>query len=116
MGRAKGNPTVLQMDIIDLLSQGLSTKEVCAKLDCSPETIRVIKSNSDLKQLFYNRCREQVSNLIPVAIKRLRNILNDDNALATAHLAACKEVLERSHLSELTDNTNTEIKVTVSYE
>lgn len=112
----KGKPTVLQMDILDLWVRGLSTKEICGKLDCSDETVRLVKKNEELKKIYYDRQREQVIELIPLAIKRLKNILNDDEVQPNAQIAAVREVFERSHLSELTDSTDSEIKITVSYE
>jgi orotate phosphoribosyltransferase-like protein len=113
---AKGNPTVLQLNIVDLWVQGFSTKEICDKLQCSDETVRLVRKNDELKQIYFDRQREQVIDLIPLAVKRLKNILRDDDVQATAQIAAVREVFERAHLSELTDKTDNEIKITVSYE
>ena len=103
------------MDILDLWVQGLSTREICSKLNCSDETVRLVRKNEELKKIYYDRQREQVIELIPLAIKRLREILRDDEVQATAQIAAVREVFERAHL-ELTDNIDKEIKITVSYE
>lgn len=108
--------TALQLDIVGAWVAGLSTKEIADKLECSVETVRLAKKNEELKQIYYDRQREQIIELIPLAIKRLKNILRDDDVQATAQIAAVKEVFERSHLKELTDNTDKEIKITVSYE
>jgi orotate phosphoribosyltransferase-like protein len=113
---AKKNPTVLQMDIVGLWVMGLSTREIANKLDCSDETVRLVKKNDDLKQIYYDRQREQVIDLIPLAVKRLRTILRDDEVQATAQIAAVREVFERARLTELTENADNEIKITVSYE
>ena len=109
-------PTVLQMDIVENWVAGLTNKEIAEKLDCSTETVRLAKKNDTLKHIYFDRQREQIIELIPLAIKRLRNILRDDDVQATAQIAAVREVFERAHLSELTDNADKEIKITVSYE
>jgi len=108
--------TTLQMDIVDLWIKGMSTREIADRLDCSMETVRLAKKREDLKQMFYDRQREQIVELIPLAVKRLRGILEDSSVQATAQIAAVKEVFERAHLSELTDGANKEIKISVSYD
>ena len=107
---------MLQLNIVKLWADGLSNSEIAEKLACSTETVRSVKKNAELKQLYYERQRDQIVELIPLAIKRLKNILRDDEVQATAQIAAIREVFERSHLKELMDNTDKEIKITVSYE
>ena len=108
--------TALQLDILDLWVQGWTTSAICDELKCSAETVRLVKKREDLKQMFFERQREQVIDLIPLAVKRLRDIIRDPDTQATAAVGAIKEVFERAHLSELTDNADKEIKITVTYE
>ena len=116
MAKDKNRLTALQLDIVDLWVRGLTSREIADKLECSPETVRLTKKRDDIKQIFYNRQREQIIELMPLAVKRLKNILEDGSVQATAQIAAIKEVFERSHFNELTDNSDREIKITVSYE
>jgi len=108
--------TALQLDIVERWVQGMSTRDICEELKCSAETVRLVKKREDLKEIFYARQREQVIDLIPLAIRRLKDILRDPDTQATAAVGAIKEVFERAHLSELTDNADREIKITVTYE
>lgn len=114
--QTKGQPTVLQQDILDLWVQGVSNKEIAERLNCSVESVRNVKKNDDYKQQFYERQAAQIIELIPLAVKRLRDMLKDDDVQASVQIAAIKEVFDRAHLSELTDSTDNEIKITVSYE
>jgi DNA-binding CsgD family transcriptional regulator len=108
--------TALQGNIIQLWANGLSNAEIAAQLGCSTESVRSVKKNPDYKKLYYERQHEQIVELIPLAVTRLRSILRDDTVQATAAIAAVREVLDRSHLSELMDNTEKEIRITVNYE
>ena len=108
--------TALHGNIIKLWADGLSNSQIATQLGCSTESVRSVKKNPDYKKLYYERQHEQIVELIPCAISRLRSILKDDTVQATAQIAAVREVFERSHLSELMDNTDKEIKVTVTYE
>ena len=110
------NPTVLQMDIIDLWVQGMSRKDIADALGCTPKTVDNTKADPELKQLYYERCNKEIESLVPLAISRLRGILESDKTQGSVHVAAVREVLDRSHLKELLDTANKEIKVTVSYE
>ena len=112
----KKQPTVLQGNIIKLWADGLSNSEIAAQLACSTESVRSVKKNPDFKKLYFERQHEQIVELVPLAIKRLRTILKDDSVQATAQIAAVREVMERSHLGELMDNTDKEIRITVAYE
>lgn len=117
MAKATGkNPTVLQMDIIDLWTQGQSNEEIALRLNCSVQTVKDTKKIDSLKQIFYERQNAQIEELLPLAIKRLTNLLKDDKQMGTVHIAAVREVLDRSHLKELMDNSNKDIKITVTYE
>lgn len=109
-------PTVLQMDIIENWAAGLSAKEIAGKLNCSEETVKNTKKIESLRKIYYERQSSQIVELIPLAIKRLTGILKDDNTQAAVQIAAIREVLDRSHLSELMDVTDKDIKITVTYE
>ena len=112
----KKQPTALQGNIIKLWADGLSNAEIATQLNCSTESVRSVKKNPDFKKMYIERQHRQIVELVPFAIKRLRRILTDDTVQATAQIAAVREVFERAHLTELTNNTDKEIKITVSYE
>ena len=117
MATASGkNPTVLQMNIIDLWAQGWKENEIAIRLECSKETVRSVKKNETFKKMFYERQNTQIVELLPLAVQRLKNLLEAKNTQGTVLIAAVREVLERSHLSELMDTTDKEIKITVTYE
>jgi len=117
MSKAKGeNPTVLQMNILDLWAQGHSNDSIASALNCSVETIRSVKKSEPLKKIFYERQNAQIVDVLPIAIKRLITILRDDDVQAAVHIAAVKEVFDRAHLTELTQIGDKEIKISVTYE
>jgi uncharacterized protein YjcR len=116
MAKQKGTMTVLQFDIVELWVQGLSAKDISAQLNCSVETVRAVKKNEEYKKMYYDRQREQVIDLIPLAIKRLKNLLGDDDVQASVAIAAIKETLDRANLGALMDNSDKDIKIVVSYE
>jgi len=108
--------TELQFKIIDLLVEGMSRKEIADKLGCSLVTIDTTKADPDLKRRYLEKCNEQISDLVPLAIQRLHKLIRNDKTQASVQVAAIKEVLDRSHLRELINVEAPEIKVTVSYE
>lgn len=108
--------TALQLNIIELLSQGISRQDIANKLGCCLKSIDDAKGDPELKRMYYEKCSDAVEQLIPLAIRRLRGILEDDKMQGSVHVAAVREVLDRSHLKELLDKVDKEIKVTVSYE
>jgi hypothetical protein len=113
---AKGTPTNLQMDIISGLAAGMTSKEICAELSCSSESVRLVKNNPELKALYQKRCFEQFGDLVPLAYRRLKDLLNDESTQGSVVIAACREVFEISKVKELADNTDTQINIKVSYE
>jgi transposase len=109
--------TTLRLEIIDCLVRGMSRQEIAKELDCSTRTVDRAKNDPELKQQYYERCNEAINDLIPIALKRLRKLLESDKTQATAQVAAVREVLDRSCLKELLNNTeNNDIKVVISYE
>jgi len=115
--RASGKqPTVLHMDIIELWAQGVSNKEIAARLKCSTETVIATKQNEVYKKMFYERQNAQIVELVPLAIKRLTEMLKDDRVQASVQIAAIKEVFDRAHLTELLDVGNKDVRITVTYE
>lgn len=108
--------TKLQMDIVELLAQGLTRHEIAEQLGCSVGTVSDVRNDPDLKQKYYELCNQQVEQLVPLALKRLKEILENDKANGSVHVAAVREVLDRSHMKELLDATEKKIEVIVSYE
>lgn len=109
-------PTVLQMNIIELWANGDSTATIAEKLNCSESTIKKAKADPDLKQQYYSVCNEKIEKLVPLAIQRLDRLITDDSQQGAVHIAAVREILDRSHLKELTEKLNTQIDITVRYE
>lgn len=108
--------TALQMNIIELLAQGKSRPEIAAELKCCLKTVDDVKGDATLKQIYYEKCNDQIETLVPMAISRLKGILEDDSQQGSVHVAAVREVLDRSHLKELLDATDKNINITISYE
>ena len=108
--------TALQMEIVSRMVQGMGRQEIAKDLGCSLKTVDDTKGDPALKRLYYEKCNEQIEQLLPLALQRLRDILTDNNQQGSVHVAAVREVLDRSHLKELIDATDKEIKVIVSYE
>jgi len=110
------NVTVLNMDIIELWAAGVSAKDTAERLNCSAETVRGVRNNDEFKRMFYERQNAQIIELIPLAVKRLTEMLKDDTVQASVQIAAIKEVFDRAHLTELTQIGDKEIKISVTYE
>ena len=108
--------TVKQIQVLELLVQGFSRKEIADKIGCSVKTVDAVKGDPELRQIYYQRCNDQVEQLLPLALRRLKDIITDDKQQGSVHIAAIKEILERSHLRELTDDSNKPINVVISYE
>lgn len=94
----------------------MNNADIAAQLGCSVETVRSVKANDVFKRQFYEQQNAQIVELIPVAVKRLADMIKDDSVQASVHISAVKEVLDRAHLTDLLDNTDKNIKITVSYE
>jgi hypothetical protein len=116
VGVAKGKVvTVLNMDIIELWVQGVSASDTAERLNCSLETVRAVRNNDEFKRIFYERQNAQIVELLPLAVKRLRDMLTGEKVQDSVVIAAIKETFDRAHLTELLD-TGKDIKITVSYE
>lgn len=108
--------TALQMAVIDALAQGMKRAEVAALCKCNIQTVDRIKADKELKQLYYERCNEQIKELVPQAIKLLGELITDETQQGAVKIAAIREVLERSHIADLTDTADNDINITVKYE
>lgn len=108
-------PTILQMDIIAAWADGLSRSETAERLNCSVAAVDKARNDPDLKRLYCERQQAQIESLVPAALKRLTDIINDDTMQGSVHIAAVREVLDRAHLSELLDRQNADIKVEIKY-
>lgn len=108
--------TVLQLKIIDLWVGGMKNNDIAKECKCSLQTIFNTKADPELKRMYYERCNAQIEELVPMAIKRLTTILQDDSVQASVHISAVKEVLDRSHLKELLEHSDKNINISISYE
>ncbi|MDR1754220.1 MAG: hypothetical protein LBR74_04855 [Eubacterium sp.] len=109
-------PTALQAQIIKLWADGLSSSAIAAHLSCSTESVRLVKKNSDFRKRFFELQRENVAELLPLAISRIKKILQDDDASAAVHASAARDVLERFNVREKDDTAESNINIKVSYE
>ena len=108
--------TAQQMAILECYAKGMKRKEIAAHVGCNVQTVDKIKADPELKELFYKRCKGEIDELVPLAIKRLKVILESETAQDSVQVAAAREVLDRSYLKELATVTQSDIKLTVSYE
>jgi IS30 family transposase len=114
--KAKGKiTTVLQLRIMELWADGHSVASIASALDCSEETVKNAKKLESVKQAYYERQNAQITELLPMAVKRLRDILRDDDIQASVQIAAIKEVFDRTHLDKLYENVDKEIKISIEY-
>lgn len=108
--------TTLQMNIVELFVQGKKRKEIADELNCSLKTVDDVKADKDLRQVYYQKCNEQIEQLLPLALRELGEILNNPKTQGSVKIAAIKEVLDRSHLKELTNAGDNKINLVISYE
>jgi hypothetical protein len=67
---SKSKTTVLQENIVNGLAAGMTTKEITIELKCSSESVRLVKNNPELKELYKKRCFEQFGDLVPLAYSK----------------------------------------------
>jgi len=108
--------TALQGEIIKLLAQGMKQQEIAAALDCNTDYVYRICADPGLKEAFYKECGAEIEALVPQAIRRLKGLIEDDSQQGSVHVAAVREVLDRSHLAEILDATQKEIRIEIIYE
>lgn len=115
-GKGKRRFTALQLEIIEKLTDGLSQAATAEQLGCSPKTVCSVYNDPDIKVLYFQRCADKVQGLVPVAIKRLADILADDEVQPSVHIAAVREVLDRANLEQFIEEKKAEpIKVEIEY-
>ena len=108
--------TVQQLQIMECLAKGMKRREIAATVGCHIQTVDKVRADPELKELFYKRCKTEIDELVPLAIKRLKTILENDKAQESVQVAAAREVMDRSYFKELASAAQSEIKLTVSYE
>lgn len=112
--------TALQMEIIASYAQGMKRQEIAAAVGCDIQTVDRLKADMKkdpaLMEAYYKRCGDEIESLVPMAIKRLRGIIESDTQQGSVHVAAVREVLDRSYLKELLDATQKEIRIEITYE
>lgn len=114
MSKTKGKPTLLQKKIIEYLVNGWKPKDIAIELDCNPVTVYKTKTIPELRQYYNEQCNDKLKDLLPIALKRLQELLEDNTQQGSVHIACIKEILDRSKISELTD-TQKNYNVVVSY-
>lgn len=109
-------PTVLQMNILDEWAKGETAAEIAKKLNCSVSTVTKAKADPELKLYYYEACNKAIEELVPLAIQRLSKLIKDDKQQGAVHVAAVREILDRSKIKELTEALNANVEITVKYE
>jgi len=107
------------MAIITNLQAGLTRKEVAAAVGCDIQTVdRVkgkLKKNPELMETLYKRCGAKIDELVPAAIERLERLINDDLQQGSVHVAAAREILNRSRIDEMQGVTDKPLEIVVKH-
>lgn len=109
-------PTLLQMNILDMWAKGTKAADIAAELQCSESTVHKAKADPELKQYYYEACNKAIEELVPLAIQRLSKLIKDDKQQGTVAIAAVREILDRSKIKELTEALNANVEIIVKYE
>ena len=108
--------TAQQMAIMEYLAKGMKRQEIAAAVGCNVQTVDRVKADPALKEAYYKRCKGEIDDLVPLAIKRLKAILESETAQSSVQVAAIREVLDRSYLKDLMTVTQSDIKLRITYE
>ena len=111
--------TAQQMAIITNLQAGLTRNEVAAAVSCDVQTVsrvkKKLKDNPELLDTLYRRCGAKIDELVPAAIARLERLINDDMQQGSVHVAAAREILNRSRIDEMQGVNDKAIEITVKH-
>jgi len=112
--------TAQQMAIITNLQAGLTRNEISAIVGCDVQTVSRIKTklkkNPELLDTLYKRCGAKIDELVPAAIERLERLIHDDSQQGSVHVAAAREILNRSRIDDMQGVNDKAIEITVKYE
>ncbi len=98
--------------------EGKGVKETAELVGCSMANVTQTKGKDEIKKIYYETMQAQLDELLPMAIKRLTSLLQEDNNIqASVALGAVREVLDRSYLKELlTTETEPTLNLNIKYE
>ncbi len=113
---SKPSITALQKEFMDCLAQGMSTKEIMAHCNCSESSVKQIRANKKLRSIYSDACYEVIRGLVPKAIKELERIIADPTTMDMVKVAAIKQILEVSRISDVAGEVQQDINITVTYE
>ncbi len=113
---SKPEITALQQSVLDCLALGMGTKEIAAECNCSEISVKKIRTNKKLRAIYSEACYDVIRGLVPRAVKELDRIISDPQAMDNLKLAAIKQVLEISRISDAAGAVQQDINITVSYE
>ena len=68
------------------------------------------------RDLYFEEISAEVLTLLPVALRRLREILENDDEKGTVYMAAIREVFDLSNIAENIEGDEKEIRVEIVYE
>lgn len=108
--------TELQANILSLWAGGIKPAVIAEQLKCSRNTVYSIMRRKETRKLFYQAQAEGIRDLVPLAIKRLKDVLEDKKTPAPTVVTAAREVLDRARVNEQAGLVENEISVTVVYQ
>jgi len=97
--------TIPQLKSIELILQGKTAKQICDELEITPSTLRAWKKNDDFqlairdtrREIIYAN-RQNFTRLLPIAFKRLEDVLKDEDIRAADTIRAIQVVFQGSAL------------------
>jgi len=92
--------TNLQKSVLECVNQGMSTKEIAKQLECSESTVGHVRANKKLNAVHESSTYDTIRQIIPKAIIEMEKIINNPDAGFDAKIAASKQIIELSKISE----------------
>ena len=104
--------TSLQKSVLECVNRGMSTKEIAKQLECSESSVKQIRANKKLNAVHELSTYDAIRQIIPKAIMEMEKIINSPDAGLDAKIAASKQIIELSKISEsILPKDDIEIKV-----
>lgn len=103
-----------QFKAIELQYDGKSTAEIAEILRVSPKNILKWQEDTDYRNALAQVVGQQLSHLLPAAIKTIKDILEDDLVRPNLRLQASKAVLDY-YSSMIAPSIHQDVKVLVEY-
>lgn len=112
--------TKKQLEVVDMLSQGMKVTDIAKQLNVSHQYISQVKQHPEYSLTFAVACQDRIKGMLPKAIQKLERILaSDDPDLYRTQIQAVKMILDYSHVDVVADavrDAKQPKKVTIKYE